>query len=742
MVKLKPKLFLFCTNDVKDLATKIHSSLLSTDYDIFFESKDMLPGSAIPAVIRTHVESSKHVICLLSPAWKESTYLKSLLEQAINQDVDTTKRKVIPIVVGENFDLPDIITSKNLHCIDFSNWKNEYRNLIKKLRAAIVDQGNLLKVHHAQAEMIKNSSAIRDVSFGFLLPDLYIQPNISTHKYPANWDFNLFVENQGKNKNIALIGVPGSGKTTTLRTLFYEFHSNQEINLTLYFTAKEIIASASKKIPTLVSLLKAMYSINIRTADFKHQNIVLFIDGVDEIDPKKFDALFMFCKKLKEEGIIFWIGVRSDIYYSHISNSPNDSLFHEVCKLTDWTRKQGMKFVRRYSKKSNNNLIVKNVNTLLKNNNKVLSFLENPFKLSLLVFILSDRDYDISRIKPNDYILYKEFYSQWLEKEKKRGTSHNNNDYIRNSHIKIAIELYRERLSVPLSKMLSNECNIEKIINDSAIIGLLITNDNALDGTIVEKFQHETLAEFLVAEGIIDSFRNGIKLNELMDTVYNYEVNLFVRSAFEVMTLRERNLIFNNLSNKYNELLTDKTAIAERIREQFIYYIGRIPLSSPPDILRFVYEHEGNPFIKRAAALSLILLGEEEVEKDFIEKLLSDKELELLNRSFQLIYFGDTQGDYHTYRDNGLIGWKNTKRATLERFSNNSTRSIKLRLWDIVTFKSFIDSRGLSGLTDDEIEIIKKMIINDPTISKPRYEILNREKNSLLTYLSENKVLL
>jgi len=629
----------------------------------------------------------------------------------------------------------------------------KHSSVVTKTKTAIADRRNLINVHQKQSESINNSSLlpwtseIRSVSFDFLLPDLYIQPLIRTYKHPAptNLELKFFIENQGNGKNIILTGVPGSGKTTTLRALFC--NSDQESKLTLYFTAKEVINHASKKAPTLISLLRAMYSLSLSVEDISiHHNILVFIDGVDEIDYTNFEMLFQFCKKLQNDNIMFWISVRSDINKRYIINSPAyNSLFYEICELVNWTKEQGLYFARCYSEKSGKNFIIDRINSLLTSNSKASSFLENPFKLSLLIFILSDDDCDVSQIDANDYTLYKKFYEHWRNQEKKRGTSPNDHNYIHNIHIKIAIALYRERSSISLKTIFNDQCNIEKIMTDSAIIGLLNYKKTTLEETIiVEKFLHETLSEFFVAECIIECFRDNIETNELnerMSITYEfinlYEVNKFVRSAFEAMHLTERSLMLNNMSNKYNELIVQKTNIAEMIREQIIYHVGRIPHNSPPEILKNAYNNEQNSVIKRAAALGLILSGDETIEADFIGKLLSDKTLDLENRSIQLVYFGDAKGMFHAYKDDEIIEWKNTKRAILERFSNNSMRDIRLRLWDIVTFKSFIISRGLTGLSNDEINIIKETVIDNSTISKARKELLTREKDSLLTYLSE-----
>jgi DNA replication protein DnaC len=253
MKQFKQKIFLCSTNDAEELAQKIFNSLSSSAHDVFWDKKSLLAGSSIPTVHRNEISQSEHIICLVSSEWDKSEYLKGILQQAASQDISAQKRKIIPLIIGGPFELPDVISAHSLYYIDFSDWEKNYKNLIKKLRSAIAKNDSLEKIQADQSAKIKNlpmlpwASAIKSASFDFLLPDLYVEPSINAHKHPSTGLLKDLLKKCGQYRNIILTGIPGSGKTTTLRSLFLSSISNTTTDtLALYFTAKEIIASRSK----------------------------------------------------------------------------------------------------------------------------------------------------------------------------------------------------------------------------------------------------------------------------------------------------------------------------------------------------------------------------------------------------------------------------------------------------------------------------------------------------------------
>jgi hypothetical protein len=269
---------------------------------------------------------------------------------------------------------------------------------------------------------------------------------------------------------------------------------------------------------------------------------------------------------------------------------------------------------------------------------------------------------------------------------------------------------------------------------DSAIIDLLICHTRATD-TLIVKFHHETLGEYLIAKSIVDAFFQGNieEINNVMNIIYNYEINLFVRYAFKLLNNIQQNNIIKKKKKVYNANFNDDF-ISVRIREQVIYYTGRLPCLSKETkmFLRLAYENENNSIIKRSAAISLILLGDEDIETQYISQLIREREADIENRSVQLIYFGDTQGDIHTFRDDGTCSWLRTKVAIINRLSENSRRAYNLRFWDLVTLFSFLNNRGIDNMTKDDIFVIQESLI-DGIGSSNRQNHLREFKNKIIS---------
>jgi hypothetical protein len=364
------------------------------------------------------------------------------------------------------------------------------------------------------------------------------------------------------------------------------------------------------------------------------------------------------------------------------------------------------------------------------------AMLGNDMRLTLLLYLLATgAQVDLLNLQ-EPYRLYETFYAEWIKKERSRGTGGSNFDLISNAHTALARWLYDNKGEVPELAGLMQSLGIEgmdSLIDDSAFSGLLMLNDGLSSYPLLLGFRHETLAEYLIARDILTTFTGDADvLAAGLQLTVGDDVNTFVRSGLLATSKRRVDRYLSNLTERYVEfrsglqLTTGRLDAdhAERLREQILYYIGRLPLDSFPEVLRSAFREETSPLLRRAAALGAILKGDLGIERHYIAMLDQPQE-SLLNRSVQMVYFGDVQGDLHSFEDNGQ-DWSKTRSAIYRRLAGRSLRDLRLRWWDLRTLRSFYRTRRYADrLTESETGILMTLRIEDT--STERSEALQEE---------------
>jgi hypothetical protein len=347
------------------------------------------------------------------------------------------------------------------------------------------------------------------------------------------------------------------------------------------------------------------------------------------------------------------------------------------------------------------------------------------------------------------YSLYDTFYREWLRKERDRGTGGYHPASIRTTHTEIAHRLNEFKgEAVGLTRLLEGMAlqDAKRLPSDTAFQGLLNIEEDELGDLAVSSFRHETLGEFLIARDILEGFGESVeRLRRALRVTMTHDVNSFVRSGLRVVSQATVSRYFFNLSKKYNELLPtghveqsgdapSTPSNAEKLRQQILYYIGRMPLDDFPEILRQAFRSESRSLLRRTAALGAMLHGDFVIERAYMAELDNPAEA-LLNRSIQMVNFGDVHADLYTFEDRGQ-DWSRTKGAVYERLGGATQRDIRLRWWDLKTLHSFYESRHYRDeLTDREWQILKGIELTDPS-SPERSVELRCEYDKLLHDLS------
>ena len=156
---------------------------------------------------------------------------------------------------------------------------------------------------------------------------------------------------------------------------------------------------------------------------------VILLDCIDEVyldKPNELNILISKIQKLKK--IHVWLGWREE----HLSKNETDDLMHtisDIVVLKKWDLKRTLKYVKIYAKETNQPIVEKEFNKLISEDKNIVSFTENPFQLTLLVYLLENPkeikaiEHDWNHSGLTLYLLYKYFIECWIEKEHMRNTS-------------------------------------------------------------------------------------------------------------------------------------------------------------------------------------------------------------------------------------------------------------------------------------------------------------------------------
>jgi len=195
-----------------------------------------------------------------------------------------------------------------------------------------------------------------------------------------------------------------------------------------------------------------------------------------------------------------------------------------------------------------------------------------------------------------------------------------------------------------------------------------------------------------------------------------------------------------------------------------LYYIGRIKAygskleieeikNLQKDILSRALESEKDAEMRRTAIISLINCGGndesiDEKEVEYLENMTPNSENDLINRSLQLVYYGDIGyieetktiivfGMLADFKDNGKYPWKHVREQIIKSLKNSETHSLLERLWDLRTLRLFYHSRGWVGAEHD-YKAISETSIDSDIFSALKKKKLFEEKEKLLKEIKAN----
>lgn len=210
-------------------------------------------------------------------------------------------------------------------------------------------------------------------------------------------------------------------------------------------------------------------------------------------------------------------------------------------------------------------------------------------------------------------------------------------------------------------------------------------------------------------EETINLLGNHINNNEITDAVRDEIASLSNDNQAKIVHRLEQILYdcYFDMTPKLESLDEDNLFY---LKESLIYYIGRI--SNPNlELLKEIYKVETNKHLLLNIAFSSLATGDEEIESDFISRIVPGNDYDNLIRSWTMAFFANVENPY-SYVDDGKDDWSLAKLARLKRLAINDTTHPKFpkakafRWLDLVVIDLFLENRGIHAMSEEDYKTI------------------------------------
>lgn len=193
--------------------------------------------------------------------------------------------------------------------------------------------------------------------------------------------------------------------------------------------------------------------------------------------------------------------------------------------------------------------------------------------------------------------------------------------------------------------------------------------------------------------------------------------------------------LFNSI-NLPNFLILDTKKLF-LLKENIIYYLGR--LSVPPNIqiLKSAYDLDEDLHIKLNLTFSSLITFDETIEKDFISKFKPGNNYDLLLRSWTMAFFANSSNPY-SYKDISNDDWSLAKMPRINRLAINSSdnpkylKAMSFRAFDLLVLYLFLESRPKDSLSTEELNIVKNSYIDFHKFSPEKKLYLKELKEKIV----------
>jgi hypothetical protein len=211
----------------------------------------------------------------------------------------------------------------------------------------------------------------------------------------------------------------------------------------------------------------------------------------------------------------------------------------------------------------------------------------------------------------------------------------------------------------------------------------------------VRGYFHEVFQEYWLAYYLTQRIHSGLDATHLVG-ILMYQRSVVTNRLLR-MGLRKNDLgrVAAHLRDAYwsAELASARTVF---VKNQIVYLLGRIDGDGAETrrFLRNVWQSGVNAVIRHSAAFALTMVGEEDIEREFYNLLLTSNDDDAINREYHLYYYGDVdmREDEVPRRDDASSPALATLRQLDRRLGRNEERHLRLRRIELFTVRRFLET--------------------------------------------------
>lgn len=593
------------------------------------------------------------------------------------------------------------------------------------------------------------------------------------------------------NGSYLITGEAGCGKSAVLKQDFRFFSRNpfglhRHSVCAYYFDAERLLSVLRSR----NNLARSSFINQIKTAELK--KLALYVDGVDEIADGMIGGFEQFCEEIRNYVPVL------DLRISCRTEFANKYLrrfrFDQNVRVEPWTQTQLQELadVLLNSLRPKGSRQVEAVRDYIYSSKALWKFIDSPLLLKMLLCINLYSQHGISAAQ-NRFQFYSEFfriivgvyhsqsgtYSFDTEEDIDAVAADVFSAYIKGSKV----ITYRAELAPLMKQQLDQDISGVSLTHETFYEYLVARHySRQLHGngqielaTVLQANYPNAYADFITDALMADDHEAQHDAIRRMGQLLAYtllpaeQLKLQTELGLDIPRNPALNSfllqLHNEVSTVYNPFLS--------LKYEIIFRLGRFPPNIDRDfrirILEFIYDHDTNTgakqehayfvaVLKRCCAISSSFLGGEKIELDYTRHIVNckhfpyDFNFDLANRSHTLVYYADvSDGSIYTFRDTLAENTWDTARSkrmqrlaeelpgSLAEMTQKQIRKYYFRVFDIATIYSFLYSRPLQILTQEELQILQQFRTDFVGMSAQRREFLELLKTETVQLVLSRK---